>query len=267
MDWWELLVSSLIGAVLAFRFFFRVSLELLHAVFTEIRNVTTPKPGEATVAAAEAPAAVPRSTASNSGGSAADARPTGAGSEFVRAVDMVQWLGQVESQFRLVRYEMQAASAKTDACIAGTRDSVSTCAAQCAHLDIVLQQLVANQAVQGDVSRDHRDAPERLLHKSQLVDEAALRRKSGPRRHWILRGRIPHVLGDSPGGIQAFVGESFNVTAWVDAQLRSVSAFDVTQFGPRMDRAPDCCLVVADRPELVRSALLWVLSAVAVLSR
>ena len=93
---------------------------LLLAVFTARSDVPTPKPGEATVAAAEAPAAVPRSTASNSGGSAAaDAHPAGAGSELVRAVDMVQWLGQVEIQFGLVREEMQAAWAKTDASIAG----------------------------------------------------------------------------------------------------------------------------------------------------
>ena len=74
-------------------------------------------------------ARVPRSTASISGGSAADARPARAGSEFVRAADMVQWLGQVKSQFGLFRDEMLAVSAKTDASIAGIQDAVSTCAA------------------------------------------------------------------------------------------------------------------------------------------
>ena len=68
MDWWELLASSLIGAVLAFRLFFRVSFVMLLAVFTAMSDVSTLQPGEATVAAAEAPAAVPRSTASNSEG-------------------------------------------------------------------------------------------------------------------------------------------------------------------------------------------------------
>ena len=87
---------------------------------------------------------------------------------------MVQWLGQVESQFGLVRDEMQAASAETGASIAGIQNLVSTCAAQCAHLDIVLQQIVANQATQGNASRDNRASRERLLQKSQLVDEATL---------------------------------------------------------------------------------------------
>ena len=94
---------------------------------------------------------------------------------------------------------------------------MSTCAAQYAPLDIMLQQIVANQAAQGDASRGNRDARERLLQKSQLVDEAALWRKSGPLRHWILRGRIPHIIGDSPADSQAFVGESVNVTARVSA--------------------------------------------------
>ncbi|MEP5245426.1 MAG: hypothetical protein ABJ111_00040, partial [Alphaproteobacteria bacterium] len=111
-----------------------------------------------------------------------------------------------------------------------------------------------------DASHDSRDARERLLQKSQLVDEAALWRKSGPQRHWILRGRILHDLGDSPARIQAFVGESVNVAARVAAQLRSLGDFDVTQFGPRTDEAPDGCLMVADRLELVRSALIGVLS-------
>ena len=62
MDWWELLASSLIGAVLAFRFFFRLTFVLLLPMFTAMSDIPTPKPGEATVAAAEAPAAVPWST-------------------------------------------------------------------------------------------------------------------------------------------------------------------------------------------------------------
>ena len=92
---------------------------LLFGVITAMSDVPIPEPGEATGAAAEAPTAVPRSTATNCGGLAAEARPARAGSEFVRSVDMVQWLGQVESQFGLVRDEMQAASAKTDASIEG----------------------------------------------------------------------------------------------------------------------------------------------------
>ena len=152
-------------------------------------------------------------------------------------------------------------------------------ARQCAHLDIVLQQVEANQAAQGDPSRDDSDARERLLQRSQLVDEAALWRKSGPQRPWILRVRIPHVLGDSPAGIQAFVRESINVTARVVAQLRSISDFDVTQSvpvrtgSPRVvswsptassscvRRSPGCLLSVrllpsldADRPCLERLA-------------
>ena len=93
-----------------FRHFIRL---LLFAVVAAIGDV--PKPGGATVAAAAVHAeADPRSTATDSRCSAANARPVDAGSEFVRSVDMVQWLGQVKSQFGLVRDEMQAASLRTD---------------------------------------------------------------------------------------------------------------------------------------------------------
>ena len=83
-------------------------------------------------------------------------------------------MGQVERQFGLVRDEMLAASERTDASIASMQESVSTCAAQSAHLDIVLQQVVAKQAAQGNVFRDGGAARGRLLQNSQLVDEAAL---------------------------------------------------------------------------------------------
>ena len=149
------------------------------------------KLAEATAPAATAPAAGPRSSASSFGGSAADARLAGPGSDLVRDADIAQWFEQVERQFGLVRDEMLAASARTDDSITGIQDAVSTCAAQGTHLNIVLQQVVANQAAQGDASRVGGDARERLLQTSQLVDEAALWRTLGPPRHWILRGRIP----------------------------------------------------------------------------
>ena len=71
------------------------------------------------------------------------------------------------------------------------------------------------------------------MQKSQLVDEAALRKKAGAQRHWILRGRICPDLSDSPADTQAFVGEAVKVTARVAAQIRSLSDIDVALFGPR----------------------------------
>lgn len=119
---------------LSFRFFFSgfARLLLLFAVVAVTNDA--PKPGEATVTAVSAPAAVPRSTSTDSGRSVAEARPVGARSGFARSVDMLQWLGQVESEFGRVRNEMQVASSKTDALSAGNQDSESTYEAQCAHL-------------------------------------------------------------------------------------------------------------------------------------
>ena len=102
---------------------------LLLVVFTAMSDAPTSKPGEASVAAAAAPPAAPRSLASSSGDSASDARLAGAGSDFVRAAVMAQGVGQLQRQFDVVRGEMLTASARTDASIAGTQDSVATCAA------------------------------------------------------------------------------------------------------------------------------------------
>ena len=55
------------------------------------------------------------------------------------------------------------------------------------------------------------------------------------------------------------MGESVNVTARVAAQLRPITDFDVSLFGPRTDGPPEGCLMVADRLELMRSALIKVL--------
>ena len=63
---------------------------------------------------------------------------------FVRSVDTVQWLGQMESQFGLVRIENELAAS-----IPVIHDSVSTCAAQCAHLGIVLQTLLETAETRG----------------------------------------------------------------------------------------------------------------------
>ena len=88
-------------------FFIRASFVLLLVIFTAMSDAPTPKPGEATVAATvaatAAPAAAPRSVASSSGGTTPDAHLAGAESDYVRAADMAQWMGQVERQLGLVR--------------------------------------------------------------------------------------------------------------------------------------------------------------------
>ena len=42
-------------------------------------------------------------------------------------------------------------------------------------------------------------------------------------KHWLLRGRLPLILGESAADIQSFAGKSFNVTAVMATQLRAVS--------------------------------------------
>lgn len=204
-----------------------------------------PKTDEVTAAAAAAAAAAQRAEYRSTAavallagtGSSSTAPATG----FVRSAYMGQWLGQVENQFGLFRSDLQSALLKTDdlaASIASVREMASTCSAQCAHFENVLQQLVANHAAQIDGTRGGRDARERQTQKPQLVDEGALWKKTGSQRHWIIRGRIPHHLGESPADMQALVEEKVNVTARVAAQLRSLGDFDVAVFGPHLRMCP-----------------------------
>lgn len=92
-----------------------------------------------------------------------------------------------------------------------------------------------NHAARSGASRDDGDVSEDLVQKSQLSDDTALWENTSSRRHWLVRGRIPPGFGEFPADMQAFVGESVNVTAIVADQLWSLSGFDVAYFGPRLD--------------------------------
>ena len=108
------------------------------------------------------------------------------------------------------------------------KDALSACSSQCSHLEkIAMQQLVENHAARSGASRYVGDVRERLMQQSQLSVDAGLWNKTSSRRHWLIRGRIPPSLGESPADVQAFVGESVKVTSRVADQLRSLSGFDV----------------------------------------
>ena len=81
-----------------------------------------------------------------------------------------------------------------------------------------------------------------------------------PRKHWVLRGRIPPNIGDSAAEIKSFVGEAVNVTTAVATQLRASSNFDVRAYRPRAEGMVDHLLMVADRLDFLRQALVVILS-------
>ena len=80
------------------------------------------------------------------------------------------------------------------------------------------------------------------------------------RKLWTIRGRIPSSLRDSPADLQSFVGEAIHVTANVASQLRSFNSFDVGAYGPRVDGPIGHSLMVADRLDLLRLAVVAILS-------
>ena len=80
------------------------------------------------------------------------------------------------------------------------------------------------------------------------------------RKHWVLRGRIPPNIVDSAADIQSFVGEDVNLTTSVATQRRAISDFDVGAYRPRAEGMVEHLLMVADRLQFLRHALVAVLS-------
>lgn len=140
------------------------------------------------------------------------------------------------------------------------QDAVAGGASKTEHVEAMLQQFIDNFADQQPAPRDSGDARERHVQRSQLTDDTALWKKMASRKHWVLRGRIPPNIGDSAADIQSFVGEAVNVTTSVATQLRAISDFDVRAYGPRAEGMVEHLLMVADRLDFLRQALVAVLS-------
>ena len=175
--------------------------------------------------------------------------------------DWATWARQVEAEFARVHERLDDNFAELSATASSSREAAAACADQVANLDIMVRQFVKNNS--GRVaSRDDGDAQERQRQKAQLATEMTTWNKvNTARKLWIIRGRIPPNLGDSPADLQAFVGEAIHVvTANVASQLRSFSSLDVGAYGPRVDGPIGHSLMVADRLDLLRLAVVAILS-------
>eukprot|EP00904_Undaria_pinnatifida_P001064 jgi/Undpi1/10959/HiC_scaffold_30.g13260.m1 len=125
--------------------------------------------------------------------------------------------------------------AKISATASSSREVATACADQVANFDIILRQFVENNSGRVAAARDDGDAQERQRQKVQLTTEMATWNKS-------------------------FVGEAIHVTANVASQLRSFSSFDVKAYGPRVDGPIGHSLMVADRLDLSRLAVVAIIS-------
>ena len=192
-----------------------------------------------------------------SSGASSGAQPAGAASP---SGDWATWARQVEAEFARVHKRLDDNYAELSALASSTREAADTCTDQVANLDIMVRQFMENNS--GRVaSRDDGDAQERQRQKAQLATELTTWNKvNTARKLWIIRGRIPPNLGDSPADLQSFVGEAIHVTASVASQLRSFSSFDVGAYGPRVDGPIGHSLMVADRLDLLRLAVVAILS-------
>ena len=176
--------------------------------------------------------------------------------------DWATWARQVEAEFERVHKRLVDNFAELSAIASSSREAAAACTDQVANLDIIVRQFMGNNS--GRVAfRDDGDAQERQRQKAQLATEMTTwNRVNTARKLWIIRGRIPPNLGDSPADLQSFMGEAIHVTANVASQLRSFSSFDVGAYGPRVNGPIGHSLMVADRLDLLRLAVVAILSRV-----
>ena len=186
--------------------------------------------------------------------------PAGASDRCGLALDYcATWARQVEDKFARVQERLDEKIADLSATASSSGEVAAACADQVANLDIIVRQFVENNS--GRVaSRDDGDAQEWQRQKAKLATETTtLNKVNTARKLWIIRGRIPPNLEDSPADLQSFVGEAIHVTANVASQLRSFSFFDVGA-GTRLDGPIGHFLMVADRLDLSRLAVVAILS-------
>ena len=110
-------------------------------------------------------------------------------------------------------------------------------------------------------SRDDSGAQERQRQNSQMTDDPPTWKKvSSSRKSWTIRGRTSLHLGDSCADFQSLAGEAIHVTSSVASQLRAFRAFDVGMYGPRLTGLVGHSLMVVDRLDLLRFAVVAVVS-------
>ena len=119
--------------------------------------------------------------------------------------DWATWARQVEAEFARVHKRLDDDFAELSAIASSSREAAAACTDQVANLDIMVGQFMENNA--GRVaSRDNGDAQERQRQKKQLATEMTTWNKvSTATKLWIIRGRIPPNLGDSPADLHSFV--------------------------------------------------------------
>ena len=181
----------------------------------------------------------------------------------VTSAEVLHWQGQVHDQFAQIDGNVFRVKSTMDQLLASfetLQDAVAGGASETENVEAMLQHFIDNLADRQPAPRDSGDARERHVQRSLLTDDTALWKKMASRKHWVLRGCIPPNIGDSAADIQSFVGEAVNVTTAVTTQLRAISDFDVRAYGPRAEGMVDHLLMIADRLDFLRQALVVVLS-------
>ena len=175
--------------------------------------------------------------------------------------DLATWTRQVEAKIARVHARLDEDLADISTTDSSSREVATACADQVANFDIILRQFAENNFGRVAASRDDGDAQERQRQKTQISTEMATWNKvNTARKLWIIRGRDPPNVGDSPADLRSSMGEDIHVTANSASQLRSFSSFDVGAYWPRAGGPMRHSLMVTDRLDLLRLAVVAIFS-------
>ena len=177
------------------------------------------------------------------------------------SADLAKWAGQVEAEFTRVKARFDDKIAVVSEAVSSAREVTTACADRFANLDVILRQFIENNSGRTAASRDDGDAREGQRQKAQLTDDMATwKNVNTARKLWIIGERIPPNLWDSPADLQSFVGEAIHVTANMASQLRYFNSFEFGAYGSRVGGPIGHPLTVTDLLDLVRLAVISILS-------
>ena len=164
----------------------------------------------------------------------------------VTSAEAMHWNGQVSGDFARRDGDVFRLKSTTDQLLAffeSLQYAVAGDASTTENVEAMLQQFIDNFADQQPARRTVGTRGS-AMSKSRTQLTTLRYGKYAPRKHWLLRERIPPIIGDSAADVQSFVGEAVNVTTAVATQLREISDFDVRANRPRAEGMVDHLLML-----------------------
>ena len=174
--------------------------------------------------------------------------------------DLATWARQVEAEFARVHARLDEAFADKSATNSSSREVAAACADQVHHPSPLRGEQLWSGSLPRRRRRSGTAAPKNTTYHRKHNLPPKWPHGTRARTICIIRGHTPPNLGDCPADLQSFVGEAIHVTANVACQLQCFSSFDIGAYGPRVDGPIGHLLMVTDRLDFLRLAVVAILS-------